>query len=64
MLLRSGSASCAGEDATGLVDTTSGGSLGSASALEANHLYLMPDSRSITTAEGAALLARGPYTVQ
>lgn len=64
VLLRSGSARCAGEGSTGLVDTTSGGSLGASSALEANHLYLMPDSRSVTAAEDAVLLARGAYSVR
>lgn len=61
VLLRSGSARCAGEGT--LMDATSGGELGEGSALAANHLYLMPDARSITTADGATLLARGSYTV-
>lgn len=63
VLLRSGSAVCTGDGTVGLMDTTSGGSLGSGAALMANHLYLMPDSRGITTADGATLLARGAYTV-
>ena len=63
VVLRSGSARCTGEGSTGLIDTTSGGDLGNEAALAANHLYLMPESRSITTAEGATLLARGAYTV-
>ena len=59
VLLRSGSAQCDGV----LVDTTSGSSLSAGTALTVNHLYLMPESRSITTADGAAFLARGAYTV-
>ena len=63
VLLRSGSARCVGTGSTGLVDTTSGGDLGSGGALTANHLYLMPESRGISTADGAVLLARGIYTI-
>ncbi len=59
VLLRSGSAQCNAD----LVDTTSGSSLSAGTALAVNHLYLMPESRSITTADGAAFLARGAYTV-
>lgn len=59
VLLRSGDARCAGE----LADATSGGVL-AGGGLTANHLYLMPDSRSITTADGATLLARGSYAIQ
>ena len=59
VLLRSGSAQC---DAS-LVDTTSGSNLSAGAALTVNHLYLMPESRSIATTDGAVLLARGAYTV-
>lgn len=63
VLLRSGAARCAGTGSTGLVDTTSGGNLDSGGALAANHLYLMPESREVSTADGAVLLVRGSYTV-
>jgi len=62
VLLRSGTAHSTG---TGpLIDTTAGGSLDGGAALAENHLYLMPESRSITAADGAALLARGNYTIK
>jgi len=61
VLLRSGTARCTGTGS--LIDTTTGGSLDGEAALTADHLYLMPEGRSITTADGATLLARGSYTV-
>lgn len=61
VLLRSGAAHCTG--ANSLIDTTTGSSPGSEAALAADHLYLMPESRSITTVDGAVLLVRGSYTV-
>lgn len=64
VLLRSGSAVCDGTGSTGLADTTSGGSLDSGAELSANHLYLMPESRSISTGGGAVLLVRGTYTIE
>lgn len=63
VLLRSGSARCGGTGETGLMDATTGGSLGSGGALEANHLYLMPESRSVTAAGDVTLLARGSFTI-
>lgn len=63
VLLRSGSASCGGTASAGLTDATAGGSLGGGGALEANHLYLMPESGSISSAGGAVLLVRGGYSV-
>jgi len=62
VLLRSGTAHCTGTGS--LIDTTTGGSLDRDAALAVNHLYLMPEDRSITTVDGAALLARGTYTIK
>ena len=59
VLLRSGSASCS----AGLTDATAGGTLSGGSALEANHLYLMPESCGISAAGGATLLVRGTCAV-
>ncbi|MDE7260819.1 MAG: hypothetical protein K2N78_01965, partial [Oscillospiraceae bacterium] len=64
VLLRTGSARCVGEGAVGLMDATTGGDLGSGGTLTANHLYLMPESRGVASAEGAALLVRGSYTIE
>ena len=63
VVLYSGAARCTGEGSTGLIDATSGNDLANEAALTANHLYLMPESRTITTVNGATLLARGTYTV-
>ena len=63
VLLRFGSARCAGTEAVGLVDTTSGGSLNSGNTLEANHLYLLPEVRDVASPDGAVLLVRGSYTI-
>ena len=64
VLLRSGAAVCAAAPSPGLVDTTTGGTLGGGAALEQNHLYLMTGSRGVTSAAGASLLVRGSYTVR
>ena len=32
--------------------------------LTANHLYLLPDSRTVATADGAVLLVRGSHAIQ
>jgi len=61
VLLRTGSARCTGTGS--LIDTTTGGSLDGEPALTAGHLYLLPENRSITAADGAALLVRGSYTI-
>ena len=53
VLLRSGS----------MTDATTGGSLNGGGALEGNHLYLMPESQSVFTAEGAVLLVRGSFII-
>lgn len=64
VLLRSGSARCTGETASGLADATTGGMLAAGGPLEANHLYLLPDSGGVTAGEDAVLLARGTYTIE
>lgn len=61
LILRSGGATAG---AQGLVDATSGGSLGGGGPLQSNHLYLMPEARSVQAGgTGAALLVRGSYTL-
>ena len=64
VLLRSGAASCAASGEPGMVDTTSGGTISPGARLQANHLYLMTDSRAVTASEGAVLLVRGGYAIQ
>lgn len=64
VLLRSGGAACAPSAEPGLIDATSGGSVSGGGALQPNHLYLMTDSRTVTSASGASLLVRGPYAVR
>lgn len=63
VLLRSGEAACAASAPPGLVDATSGGSLAGGAPLEKNHLYLMTDSRTLTSDPGAVLLVRGAYII-
>lgn len=63
VLLRSGEAACAASAPPGLVDATSGGSLAGGAPLEKNHLYLMTDSRTLTSTPGAVLLVRGAYII-
>lgn len=63
VLLRSGAASCGGTGSAALTDATTGGSLNGGNALEANHLYLMPESGSVSAAGGAVLLVRGGFAV-
>lgn len=63
VLLRSGEAACAASAPPGLVDATSGGSLAGGAWLEKNHLYLMTDSRTLTSDPGAVLLVRGAYII-
>lgn len=66
VLLRRGSAHCVAEDRTtpGLVDTTSGGSIGHGGALAEDHLYLLPAARSIQATGAVTLLVRGDYAIQ
>ena len=60
VLLRTGTAQAAGA----LVDLTGGQSLASGGALQANHLYLLPQDGGCLTATGAAtVLVRGAYTI-
>ena len=63
VLLRSGGANCGASPAPGLVDATSGGSIDGGAALQANHLYLMTDARTVSSGAGAVLLVRGVYTI-
>ena len=66
VLLRSGVAVCYSPDRStpGLVDLTSGGSINDGSALEANHLYMMTDSRGVTASGGpVTLLVLGDYAL-
>lgn len=63
VMLRSGSAVCASTAAAALVDSTGGGTLGPGGSLQQNHLYLMPEGRTISSAGGAVLLVRGAYLV-
>lgn len=63
VLLRSGAASCGAASSPGLVDATSGGSIDGGAALQANHLYFMTDSRSISAAGDVTLLVRGTFVI-
>ena len=63
VLLRSGGASCIASSAPGLVDTTSGSAISGGAQLQANHLYLMTDSRAVTSSKDAVLLVRGGYSI-
>ena len=63
VIIRSGAASCGASAEPGLVDTTAGGGIAGGASLQANHLYLMTDSRTVTASEGAVLLVRGVYTI-
>lgn len=65
VMLRVGSAVCGSDDSVGLIDTTSGGVLGSGQALSANHLYMVTIStrRVTATAPTVKVLVRGPYTI-
>ncbi len=66
VLLRRGSAKCVAADKTtpGLVDVTSGASLGNGGALLENHLYLLPDARGVQASGAVTLLVRGTYTIR
>ena len=50
----------------GLIDTTSGGVLGTGAALSQNHLYMVTIAPRWITASSATVkvLVRGPYTIQ
>jgi len=66
VMLRVGSASCAGGDSVGLIDTTSGSVLPGGQPLAVNHLYMVTiGPRSVAAMSGTVkVLARGPYTVR
>lgn len=66
VMLRVGTASCAGSDAVGLIDESSAGTLAGGKALTKNHLYMVTIStRTVTaTADTVKLLVRGPYYVK
>ena len=60
VLLRAGTAQAGGA----LVDLTGGKSLAAGGALQANHLYLLPQDGACLTATGAVTaLVRGSYTI-
>lgn len=65
LMLRVGSAGCVAASSPGLIDTTSGKTLSSGGALEANHLYMATvDGRGLkATADTVKVLVRGPYTI-
>ena len=66
VMLRVGSATCGASDSVGLIDTTSGGVLGTGAALSQNHLYMVTIAPRWITASSATVkvLVRGPYTIQ
>lgn len=66
VMLRVGSATCGASDSVGLIDTTSGGVLGTGAALSQNHLYMVTIAPRWITASSATvkMLVRGPYTIQ
>ena len=66
VMLRIGAATCVSEDSVGLIDTTSGGVLGTGAALSQNHLYMVTIAPRWITASSATVkvLVRGPYTIQ
>lgn len=65
VMLRVGSAVCAGTDSVGLIDTTAGSVLAGGGALAPNHLYMVTiEPRSVSAASSTVkVLVRGPYSV-
>ena len=64
VMLRIGTAVCVSDGATGLIDTTTGGTLSGGSGLEQNHLYLVSiNTRGVQAATAGKVLVRGPYTL-
>ena len=65
VMLRLGSATLSATEAPGLVDSTSGATLGNGGALVVNHLYLSTMEGPVVTANGnnAKLMVRGAYTI-
>jgi hypothetical protein len=64
-LLRVGTAVCVAASSPGLIDETSGASIGGGTALEKNHLYMMTiENRGVkATAATVMILVRGSYTI-
>lgn len=65
VLLRVGSVTVSADSAPALIDTSSGGALGSGASLLQNHLYLSTiEGRTLTpTSATVKLMARGGYTI-
>lgn len=65
VMLRVGSAALSASDATGLIDSTSGTTLGNGGALAVNHLYLATlEGRTVKANENnTKLMVRGAYTI-
>ena len=65
VMLRIGTATLTAGSSPGLVDATTGGSLGNGGSLETNHLYLatIQDRSLKATADTVKLLVRGGYTL-
>ncbi|MCI8424001.1 MAG: hypothetical protein HFF50_10835 [Lawsonibacter sp.] len=65
VLLRVGSVTVSADSAPALIDTSSGGTLGSGASLLQNHLYLSTiEGRTLTpTSATVKLMARGGYTI-
>jgi len=66
VMLRVGTATCAGTYNPGLVDTTGGTALNIGSGLVKNHLYMVTieDGGFTATADTVKVLARGSYTIK
>lgn len=65
VMLRVGSATVSAADSPALIDSTTGESVGSGTALTANHLYMATiEGRTLTASAGTVkLLVRGEYTI-
>lgn len=66
MLLREGTVTVESTTAPALIDTTTGGDVGSGTSLEKNHLYMASSLDRILTAttEGVKILVRGEHTIR
>jgi len=66
VMLRVGSAACAGSQAVGLIDQSTAEVLAGGKALVTNHLYMVTIStRSVTaSSDSVKLLVRGPYGIR
>lgn len=63
ILLRTGTAKCTNQSASGLVDATTGEVMAGEDGLQPNHLYLLTDSEEVVIDEDAVFLVRGAYAV-